>query len=467
MNPSDKQAVLQSLNRLSDNHTRKKAWDELTARADRLDGHTIGPFLLCLHNTTAQHTLPCRCGAVRMYAHLAGIQPTLLPPHLPRIADVLVARLKDKDATRELREACAAAAAALVTELDQESTFAALLRPLLPLLTEPSEPHQIGAAVCLGAAISAAGELGDALTQKVAAPLLKTLGHPMVGSHAVLLDAATSLVSRSPYSTRSLAPALLSAALAGASSAEWSARRSAAELLRAFAVAHVEAAVGGRGRLMPALQLLRADKNKSVRESALEALAAARAALGEPPTAPGTAETGDVGVAEPGAVGAARKPRLSDVRQQLRQQAAAGSPDLNLKATTPVVILAPQAKGAPAAPQPFPSFSLQPPSPLRERTPGERPTELHLTAMLPSGDFSMLAAPQAYSDSEGADPLEDLDDDDGGDEAHEEGALEGLHGEVYEGEAPYDDEAFVDEAAEEGSSCTEAGGEEMEEEEEE
>ena len=89
MNPSDKQAVLQSLNRLSDNHTRKKAWDELTARADRLDGHTIGPFLLCLHNTTAQHTLPCRCGAVRMYAHLAGIQPTLLPPHLPRIADVL------------------------------------------------------------------------------------------------------------------------------------------------------------------------------------------------------------------------------------------------------------------------------------------------------------------------------------------------------------------------------------------
>ncbi|KOO29732.1 hypothetical protein Ctob_011726 [Chrysochromulina tobinii] len=114
------------------------------------------------------------------------------------------------------------------------------------------------------------------------------------------------------------------------------------------------------------------------------------------------------------------------------------------------------------APQAFPSFSLQPPSPLRERTPGERPTELHLTAMLPSGDFSMLAAPQAYSDSEGADPLEALDDDDDDvDEAHDEGALdralEGLHDEVYEGEAPYDDEAFADEADEAGSSCTEAG----------
>jgi hypothetical protein len=44
------------------------------------------------------------------------------------------------------------------------------------------------------AAVSAAGELGDALTQKVAAPLLKTLGHPMVGSHAVLLDAAAQTV---------------------------------------------------------------------------------------------------------------------------------------------------------------------------------------------------------------------------------------------------------------------------------
>ena len=66
MNPSDKQAVLQSLNRLSDNHTRQKAWDELALRADRLDNHTVGAFLLCLHNTTAQHTLPCRRGAVRI-----------------------------------------------------------------------------------------------------------------------------------------------------------------------------------------------------------------------------------------------------------------------------------------------------------------------------------------------------------------------------------------------------------------
>ena len=99
-----KQAVLTSLNKLSENHTRQKAWEELTGYADRLDYHSLPGFLQCLHNTTAQHTVACRKGAVRMYGHLAGLHADLLAPHLPRIADAIVARLREKDATRELRE---------------------------------------------------------------------------------------------------------------------------------------------------------------------------------------------------------------------------------------------------------------------------------------------------------------------------------------------------------------------------
>ena len=71
-------------------------------------------------------------------------------PHLPKIADYLAARLRDKDSTRELREACAAALGALVAELGPDAP-PVVLRYLLPVLGETLEPvrlqpHVAGAA---------------------------------------------------------------------------------------------------------------------------------------------------------------------------------------------------------------------------------------------------------------------------------------------------------------------------------
>ena len=46
-----------------------------------------------------------------------------------------VARLKEKDATRDLREACAGAFGAIVSQLGSEATLPVVLKPLLPLLS--------------------------------------------------------------------------------------------------------------------------------------------------------------------------------------------------------------------------------------------------------------------------------------------------------------------------------------------
>ena len=51
----------------------------------------------CLHTTNAQHTVACRKGAVRLYGVLAGLHPGPLHSHLPRVADSIAARVKDKD----------------------------------------------------------------------------------------------------------------------------------------------------------------------------------------------------------------------------------------------------------------------------------------------------------------------------------------------------------------------------------
>ena len=63
-------------------------------------------------------------------------------PHLPKIADYLAARLRDKDSTRELREACAAALGALVAELGPDAP-PVVLRYLLPVLGETLEPVRL------------------------------------------------------------------------------------------------------------------------------------------------------------------------------------------------------------------------------------------------------------------------------------------------------------------------------------
>ena len=280
MLPAIKQSILQSLNKLSDNHTRQKAWEELVHHAERVDHASLPAFLQCLHSTTAQHTIACRRGAIRMYGHLAHLHPDLVMPHVPKISDAITARLKEKDATRELRDACAAAFAQLVQELGSDAVMLAVLRPLLPLISEPSEPYQLGCAICLAAILPAAGAQGDlpeAAAQRIATPLLRTLAHPAVGAHPALMDAAgTLLLQAGCHSGRSFASSFLSSALNAASSPEWAARRSSADLVRAVAASHPDVAAAFASRAHASLHLLRADKQKSVREAASAALSALR-----------------------------------------------------------------------------------------------------------------------------------------------------------------------------------------------
>ena len=77
-------------------------------------------------------------------------------PHLPKIADYLAARLRDKDSTRELREACAAALGALVAELGPDAP-PVVLRYLLPVLGETLEPVRLQPCVAEAATPCAGG----------------------------------------------------------------------------------------------------------------------------------------------------------------------------------------------------------------------------------------------------------------------------------------------------------------------
>ena len=232
------QAVLNSLNRLSDGHTRRSAWNELTVFAERLDAQKLPGFLACLHATNDRYTLACRRGAVQLYGRLGGMHPRLLPPHLPKIADYVVARLRDKDSTRELREACAAALGALVADLGPDAA-PVVLRYLLPVLGESLEPVQLGGGLCLACVVTSAGELPPPLVARACQALHRPLlGHCCVGAHAAMLDAAAALLKHSPLSTAAHASALLSPLISACGSSDWGTRRAAADALLALVAHH-------------------------------------------------------------------------------------------------------------------------------------------------------------------------------------------------------------------------------------
>lgn len=143
----DTQRVLNALTRLNEPHTRQGAWDDLSGLVPALDAFSAPGFLSCLHSTNAQFTVACRAGALRLYGVVAERQPHLLRPSAARIVDAIVARARDKDGGRELREACAEALGMVVA--NEPGALAPALRGVLPLLHEPSELTQLAGLACV------------------------------------------------------------------------------------------------------------------------------------------------------------------------------------------------------------------------------------------------------------------------------------------------------------------------------
>ena len=277
----ERQALLTSLQKLSDQHTRQKAMDECTKFAERLDAATLPGFLGVLHTTNDRHTVKCRSGVARLYGLVAHFHPDLIAPHLARVTDTLVARIKDKDGNRELREACATALGEIVKELQTPHAVAQCLRPLLPALSETIEPVQAAAALSLACVLQGAGEVGDVAAGRVTAALLRALGHCCVGARGALLDAAAALLSHSPQSARLHAPSFVAPLLSACAAADAGARRGGADALRVLVGAQPEAAAEAKTRAMPALHALRADKHRLVREAATAATATWRRHFGD------------------------------------------------------------------------------------------------------------------------------------------------------------------------------------------
>ncbi|ESQ29510.1 hypothetical protein EUTSA_v10023992mg [Eutrema salsugineum] len=262
-----KQRVIACLNRLSDRDTLSLAAAELESIALNLSPETFSLFINCLQNTDSSAKSPVRKHCVSLLSVLSRSHGDSLAPHLSKMVTTILRRLRDPDSS--VRAACTAASVDMTTSITG-SPFSTLSGPLIETLIHDCDPNaQIGAAVCLAAAIDAAEEPDVEQLQKALPKIGKLLKSEGFKAKPELLGAIGSVIGAvgGRNSDKAVLDWLLPNVLEFLSSDDWHARKAAAEAMARVAMAEQELAPLYKKACVGIMESRRFDKVKLVRET--------------------------------------------------------------------------------------------------------------------------------------------------------------------------------------------------------
>ncbi|KFK44614.1 hypothetical protein AALP_AA1G281600 [Arabis alpina] len=262
--PDLKQKVIACLNKLADRDTLSLATAELDSIAKNLTHDSFSSFLNCIHNTDSSTKSPVRKHCVSILSLMSRHHGDSLTPHLPKMVSTVIRRLRDPDSS--VRSACAAATADISANITKQP-FSSVAKPLIEILIQDGDSNaQIGAALCLAAAVEAATDPESERLRKSLPKIGKLLKSDGFKAKAALLSAVGSIISAGGAGTKPVLDWLVPVLIEFLSSEDWSARKSAAEALGKVATEE-ELASEYKKVCTVALDSRRFDKVKSVRET--------------------------------------------------------------------------------------------------------------------------------------------------------------------------------------------------------
>ncbi|KAK9276840.1 hypothetical protein L1049_006377 [Liquidambar formosana] len=260
-----KHRVITCLNKLSDRDTLAVATTELESIARNLTHDSFSPFLTCIHTTDSSEKSPVRKQCVRLLGLLSETHGDALCPFLSKMISTVVRRLRDPDSA--VRSACIDSVAAMSSQI-RKAPFSTFLKSFIDIiLVEQDYNSQIGAALCLAAAIEAAPEPEPAQLSKVLPRLLKLIRSECFKAKPALLSLIGSIVGAAGASSRAALDCLVPCITEFLSSEDWAARKAAAEVLGRVAVAERDLVVETKASCLASLESRRFDKVKVVRET--------------------------------------------------------------------------------------------------------------------------------------------------------------------------------------------------------
>ncbi|XP_068652250.1 TORTIFOLIA1-like protein 4 [Aristolochia californica] len=260
-----KYRTISCLNKLSDRDTFTIASTELEAIALTLTPDSFSPFLSCIYDTDSSHKSPVRKQCVRLFSTLAVAHENALSPFIPKMLQNVLRRLRDPDSA--VRSACVdtiSTVASRVTKLP----FSVFLKPFSEaILIEQDYNLQIGAAMCLAAAVEAAPDSDPAQLQRILLRFFKLLKCDSFKAKPALISLIGSIVSVGGSRSGSLLGVLVPCLVDFLSSEDWAARKAAAEALLKVAVAERDLVGEFKDSCLTVFEARRFDKIKAVRET--------------------------------------------------------------------------------------------------------------------------------------------------------------------------------------------------------
>ncbi|XP_039072108.1 TORTIFOLIA1-like protein 4 isoform X2 [Hibiscus syriacus] len=264
--PQDfKQRVCTCLNKLADRDTLAVASAELEYIARNLTVDSIAPFLNCLHNTDSSTKSPVRRQCVSLLALLSRSYGNALSPYLSKMVSTLSRRLRDLGSS--VRSACVEASAAMSSHITKPP-FSVLSKPLIEMLVvEQDANSQVGAAMCLAAAIEASPDPETEHLRKALPKLGKLVRNESFKAKAAVLGVIGSVASVGGAGSKGVLDWLVPCVVDALSSGDWATRKAAAEALGKIVRAEKELTMEFKSACVAALENRRFDKVKIVRET--------------------------------------------------------------------------------------------------------------------------------------------------------------------------------------------------------
>ncbi|MCD9643823.1 hypothetical protein HAX54_031670 [Datura stramonium] len=260
-----KHRVLTCLHKLSDRDTHSAAASELESIAKTLSPETIPPFVSSISATDSSDKSPVRKQCLRLISLLSEHHGDSLSPHLSKLLTAVVRRLRDPDSA--VRTACVSACASISSHLTKPP-FSSIIKPFLEaLFTEQEMNSQIGAALCLAAAIEASPDPDIACLRKSLPRFEKLLKSESFKAKAALLTLIGSVIAVGGASSQQIVRNLVPHLVEFVGSDDWAARKASAEALLRLAAVEGDALSEFKASCLKTFEAKRFDKVKAVRET--------------------------------------------------------------------------------------------------------------------------------------------------------------------------------------------------------
>uniref|UniRef100_A0A7N1A6I2 TORTIFOLIA1/SINE1-2 N-terminal domain-containing protein n=1 Tax=Kalanchoe fedtschenkoi TaxID=63787 RepID=A0A7N1A6I2_KALFE len=260
-----KHRVFTCVNKLSDRDTYSAGVSELESIAEKLSHDSLSVFISCIQSTNSSDKSPVRKQCVKLLGVLSEAHGDALSPHLSKMLANLIRRLRDPDTS--VRSVCIGVAATMSARITKPP-FSAFLKPLSEaIFTEQDQNAQIGAALCLAAAIESSPDPEPSALRKMMPKFERLLKVESYKAKAAVMTLIGSVIDAGCVSSHGAVSSLVPCLVGFLSSEEWAARKAAAEALRKLALADRDLLSEFKGSCMKTFENRRYDKVKAVRET--------------------------------------------------------------------------------------------------------------------------------------------------------------------------------------------------------